>query len=112
MARYVISALNLPFCEPERADAHENDPENAIIQWFRCGEKNPTCASIQAQTKEDGMKLLKWADLNFEKLEVWAKEHKCPYKTDWLKEQISSQVKNKTCSMQWEYDEVFPFCVG
>jgi len=110
--RYVISAISSPFGEAAGNDAVEHDPENAIIQWFRYSEKYPTCASLQPQTKEDGLALLKWAKHNFNKLEVWAKEHKCPYKTGWLKEQIEKQVEDNKCSMQWEYDELFPFSMG
>lgn len=91
---------------------YEHDPQNAVIQWFRLSEKEPTFVSIQPQTKEDGIALLKWAADNIDKLEVWAKEHRCPYKTEWLKEQILSQAAEGKCSMQWEYDQLYPFCMG
>ena len=110
--KFIISAISGPFGEPVCGDIYEYDPKNAIIQWFSLTEKYPTCVSIQPETIEDGKSLLKWADKNFEKLDVWAKEHKCPYKTDWLKEQINMQVNNNKCSMQWEYDQIFPFCMG
>ena len=109
--KYVISAFSSPFGD-DVGSAHEADPENAIIQWFRYSEKYPTCVTIQPETPADGMALLKWVNLNFEKLEVWAKEHKCPYRTDWLKEQVESQIKKGKCSMQWNYDQLFPFCMG
>ncbi len=112
MAKYLILATHSPFGEPVDPGTYEYDPQNALIQWFRYSEKYPTCTSLHPETKEDGIALLKWAKLNFEKLEIWAKEHKCPYKTEWLKEQIVSQIYNNKCSMQWGYDELFPFCMG
>ena len=110
--KFIISATNGPFGEPVGDDKYEYDCENAIIQWFRLSEKYPTCVSIQPANEKDGLALLKWADMNFEKLEVWAKEHKCPYRIDWLKLEIQKQTNNNKCSMQWEYDEVSPFCMG
>ena len=103
--KYVISGM----CS---AYACEYDPQNAVIQWFRLSQEEPTCVCIQPKTEEDGMALLKWAEENFDKLEVWAKEHKCPYRIEWLEEEISSQVRKGTCSMQWEYDQLYPFCMG
>ena len=111
MAKYVISAIDSPIGETV-GSAYEYDPENAIIQWCRYSEKYPTCASIQPESKDAGTSLLKWAKLNFEKVEVYMREHKCPYRIDWMKEQIESQVRNGKNSMQWEYDQLFPFCMG
>lgn len=109
--KYCISAISNPFGEPV-TDEYEYDPENAIIKWCRYQEKYPTCVSIQPETNEDGIALLKWADLNFEKVEVYMKEHKCPYKTGWIREQVKSQIAKGKSSMQWEYDQLFPFCMG
>ncbi len=109
---YIISAITSPFGESVDSGTHECDPQKAIIQWFRYSERYPTYASIQPRTREDGIALLRWARDNFEKLETWAKEHKCPYRIEWLREQIESQAEAGECSMQWEYDELFPFCMG
>ena len=110
--KYIVSAVS-PYGEPlELSDEPEYDPENAIIKWCRFSEKYPTCVSIQPETKEDGMKLLRWAEENFDKVEVYLRKHKCPYKVDWMKEEIASQVQTNTVSMQWNYDQLYPFCAG
>ena len=59
--QYVISAINSPFGEPIGKDAHTTDMEDAILRWFQLSKKYPTCTSIQPETIEDGMELLKWA---------------------------------------------------
>ena len=109
--KYIVSAMN-PFGEPCRPTESEHDPENAIIKWCIYSEKYPMCASIQPETKEDGMALLQWANANFDKVELYLKEHKSPYKTDWLKDEISLQIKNNKVSMQWNFDQLYPFCMG
>ncbi len=110
--KYIITAAT-PYGEPcGVTNEPEYDPENAVIKWCRYSEKYPTCASIQPATEEDGMALLKWTERNFERIEVYMEQHKCPYKPDWIKEQVSLQVKKGKTSMQWEYDQLFPFCMG
>ena len=109
--RYIVSATD-PFDGPLACDKVEYDPENAIIAWCAMGEKYPTCASIQADTEEAAFKLLTWAKTNFERVEVYMTEHKCPYKTEWIKEMVEAQAENGKSSMQWKYDQVFPFCMG
>ncbi len=111
-SKYFVSAITEPFGEPVDAGIRENDPEQAFIAWCSYSEKYPTCASIQPHTKEDGIECLKWVSLNFDKAEAYMDKYKCPYKKDWIKEQIESQIRGGRCSMQWEYDELFPFCVG
>lgn len=112
MSRYIVSAVTSPFGEPVDYGFRTDDPEKAIEKWFIYNKDYPTCVDIQAKTDEDGRNLLKWADLNLEKLEVMMKDNKCPYKTDWLKEQISARAKSDRKTIQWEYDSVYPFCMG
>lgn len=109
---YVVSSISSPFGERVGNDVHTSDIETAVEKWFEFSKEYPTCTSLQPQTQEDGTALLKWALLNFEKLEVWAKEYKCPYKMGWFKETLTAQVNNNKCSMQWEYDELYPFSMG
>lgn len=109
---YKISAITSPFGEPVDYGKTEHDPERAILRWLEYSKKYPTCASIQPQNKEDGLALLKWAKLNFDKLEAYFLKYKCPYKTDWMRDQIDSQVNNNKVDMQWEWDELFPFSIG
>lgn len=109
--KFVISSITSPFGEPAE-NITNNNPESAVLKWFQMSEKYPACTSLQPDTKESGEQLLKWADMNSDKIEAWANIYKCPYKIKWLKEQIRTQVKNNKCSMQWEYDELFPFCMG
>ena len=110
--KYIVSAVS-PYGEPLKlSDEPEYDPENAIIKWCLYSKKYPTCVSIQPETKEDGMKLLKWANEHFDKVEVYLREHKCPYKVDWMKEEIASQVQKNEGSMQWDFDQLYPFCAG
>ncbi len=109
--KFIISAVTGSFGELVRS-VNEKDPEQAILRWCEFSEKYPTCVSIQPETKEDGLNLLKWAKLNFEKVETYLNRYRCPYRTDWLKTQIFCQVNNNKTSMQWEYDQLFPFCVG
>ena len=110
--KYVISAITSPFGEPTGGDIVEHDPENAIIAWCRLGEKNPTCTSLQPESEKAGMELIRWAYKNFDKIEIWTRQHKCPYKSEWMKARIESQLKNEKTSMQWPYDEIVPFCMG
>ena len=110
--KYIVSAVS-QYGEPlELPNEPEYAPENAIIKWCMYSKKYPTCVSIQPETKEDGMKLLKWANEHFDKVEVYLREHKCPYKVDWMKEEIASQVQKSEVSMQWYYDQLYPFCAG
>lgn len=109
--RYMISANAGPFGETVRL-VYETDPEKAVFRWFRYSGQYPMCASIQPKTTDDGLELLQWAGNNAEKLEEWGKKYHCPYRTDWLKEQIEHQVLDNEVSMQWDYDQLYPFCVG
>ncbi len=110
--KYAISAICSPFGEPTGETIYEDKPEMAVLRWCELSEKYPTCTSLQPQTKEDGMDLLKWVKLNFEKVATYMSLHKCPYKTEWVKEQVESQLSKGKCSMQWERDELYPFCMG
>lgn len=112
MAKYVVSAITAPDGEPVGIPTFTGDPEAAVLKWFQLSEKYPTCSDIQAQTNEAGLELLKWANTNGDKIAVWAKDYNCPYKLDWLQDQIRTAVKNNKTSMQWEFDSVFPFSVG
>ena len=106
--KYTITSITGPFGEEAEPDAGEMDPQNAIIQWCRRQKEKPTCGAIMPKTIEDGTKLLEWARDNFDKIEVWMIEHKVPYKKEWLKEQIETT----TNGMQWDGDQIFPFCMG
>ena len=108
---FIVSTSHGPFGEPGPSKKF-TDNEKAVLQWFKWQGKYRTCVDIQPETKEDGMNLLKWAQLNMDKVIAWCAEYKCPYKADWLSEQVNKQVNNNRCSMQWEYDSLFPFCEG
>ena len=105
MEKYIVSGINVP-------TKYENLPQKALLQWFKYSKKEPTCVCIQPKTKEDGFAVLKWANENFSKLEEWADKYKCPYKIRWMEEEIAKAVSAGTCSMQWDYDQLFPFCMG
>ena len=108
---YRISAITDPFGE-FAGSAEETNPEQAILRWCEYSEKYPTCVCIQPKTNEDGIKLLKWAEDNFDKVSTYLEKYNAPYKISWMKDMISAQLKNGKCSMQWEYDQLFPFCMG
>ena len=108
---YIVSAFTIFGESVGYSDKPENNPERAIIKWCMYSEKYPTCVSIQPKTNEDGMILLIWANQNFEKIEHYMDLYKCPYKTEWLREQIDEQIKKGKTSMMWEYDQLFPFCM-
>lgn len=110
--KYLISATISPYGEQAPGSVYKHDPEKAIKEWCRVSEKYPTCASIQPETKEAGMVLLKWAFNNFDKVEGYMKEYKVPYKPEWMKKEIKSYVDKNRNSMMWEYDEIFPFSMG
>ena len=112
MAQYMITGTRTPFGEPAMPVIREEEPEQTLYQWFVWGAKYPTCVSLQPQTPQDGMLLLTWANANWSKVEQWAQVHKCPYRLDWLHEQVAKAVSRGACSMQWEWDELFPFCMG
>lgn len=109
--KYMILATAVPMGE-NTGLVYEDEPQKALMTWFRYSQKYPTCVAIQPETKEDGLALLEWAHHNPDQLDIWAKEYRCPYKIEWLKEQIAEQFKEKRCSMQWNYDQLFPFCMG
>ena len=110
--KYIVSATTSPFGEQATSAFHTDDPEKAILEWCKLNKKYPTCVSLQAKTTEDGKALLKWANIHSEKVEAYMISNRCPYKTDWMLNNINLQVNNDKCSMQWEYDELFPFCQG
>ncbi len=109
---YIVTAVTGPFGELAKNPETVHSPELAITKWCKLQYGYPTCVAIQPATKEDGMELLKWADANFDKIKKLMEENKCPYKTSYMKEQIKEQVDKNKCSMQWEYDQIFPFCMG
>lgn len=112
MVTYIISATDEPFGEIMEHETYTSAPADAVKRWFKCSEKYPTCTSLQPATEEAGMEILTWASQNMDQLEEWSKAYKCPYKITWMKEEIEkAAVKNKS-GMQWEYDELFPFCKG
>ena len=110
--RYIISVTEPGGYETAEAPVVEHDPQNAIIAWFRLGERYPTCVAIQADSEGSAFELLKWAGANRDKMEVWMKEHRCPYRSIFLFDSISSYIKQGRSSMQWEYDQVSPFSFG
>ena len=110
--RYIISAVTSPFGEPVGDNVTCRDPKTAIEEWCKLGEKYPSCTSLQPETFDDGMVLLKWALNNFAEVEQLLTKYRCPYKPSWMKERIEAQIKNKKTSMQWNYDEIVPFCMG
>ena len=109
--KFIISATN-PYGEELGRIIHESEPEKAVLAWYRTGKKYPACAAIQADNEASAFKLLEWADRNQDKLEAYAKEYRCPYKPDYLKESISGYVRRGKSSMMWEYDMVSPFDIG
>ncbi len=108
---YMVSAITDPFGEIAGTTT-EYTPEHAVLSWFRYSEKYPTCVAICPATKDDGFALLQWAEKNSSRIARLAEDHKCPYRSSWLIEQISSQVEKGECGMSWEYDQLFPFCMG
>ena len=109
---YIVSATS-PYGEPlGLADESARDPEDAVIKWCLLSEKYPTCVSICPACEEDGMALLRWAEDNFGRVEAYMEEHHSPYLPGWIKDQVSAQVKKGKTSMQWEHDQLFPFCMG
>ena len=109
---YVVSAITSPFGEPVGNPLKTKNPEEAIIKWCELSQTYPTCVSIQADSEETGIKLLKWAGLNRDKMDYYLSIYRCPYKPEWVMDQITSQINNNKTSMQWAFDELFPFCMG
>lgn len=110
--KYMVSAITGPFGEPATMPYKSNNPEEAILKWCKLQKDYPTCVSLQAATMEDGLELLKWAQMNFNTVRTYMKDNKCPYKTDWIKDHIDRYVHRRKCSIQWEYDQLFPFSMG
>lgn len=104
--KFVISS------EKSYYDRIEYDPHNAIIGWCLMQETSPMGVSIQADSEESAYALLVWARENFDLLRTYMREHKCPYKPEYMKEVIEKYVKRKNSSMQWAYDQVSPFDIG
>ncbi len=114
---YLISVTAMPFSEMESGamqdkDAHEKSPEKAILRWCRYSSQYPTCVSIQPKTREDGLHLLKWASENIEKVRRYLTENKTPYRIDWMIAEILRQAESGKTSMQWDGDQLHPFCIG
>ncbi len=109
---FSVSAITDPFGELVATPKDYNDPEQAILNWCKLSKKYPTCVSIQPQTKEDAKALLIWANENFDKVRAYMNKYKCPYRTDWMQKEIHYQVINDNISMRWEYDQLYPFCMG
>ena len=112
MARYVISAISSPMGEEVGGEFIEKHPENAILEWCKLGQKYPTYTSLQANSEQSAFALLVWAQANFDKLESWFEEFECPYKPEWMRGVIDFYVSKGKSSMQWNYDEISPFCMG
>ena len=110
--KFRISAITSPFGEPVDNGKTTSNPEEAIKQWFVYSKKYPTCASICPETNTDGLELLKWAESNFGKIKTWAEKYRCPYKLNWLQEQITKQITKGDKLIQWEFDEIYPFSMG
>ena len=109
--KYVVTAITNPFGE-SASNIKCDNPEAAILEWCKQNEIYRTCVSINPATEDDGRALLKWAVANSDKLEAYMKQYHNPYKFEWLIDQVRTQVINNKVSMQWEYDQLFPFCMG
>lgn len=108
---YIVSAITNPF--GELADTKRfTSPEKAVEQWCKYQKKYPSCVSIQPENKAAGINLINWVYLNLDKFEAMVSKSKVPYRFDWMKEQIASQVATGKCKMQWDYDQITPFCEG
>ena len=108
--KFIVSATTKAG-EPAASFTFAN-PDQAVHKWFELGKDYPMSVSIQPNTLASGLAIVIWAGDHFEKLDEWAEKYHCPYKMDWLKYQIADQILKKKVSMQWEYDQISPFCEG
>lgn len=81
-----------------------------IKKWFEQEKAHALCANIQAATREDALMLLTWA---FENIEYVKKQYPgCHYRWNYICDGIEKEISEKCKNFQWEWDSVFPFCMG
>ena len=112
MTKYIVSAITLPFGEPVGDDLYTDNPEEAVKRWFELQAQYPTCVNIQASNNKTAKELLTWADTNSDRIDaLWRDTEKFPYKLHWLKNAVKRMLA-KDSPLQWEYDMLYPFCMG
>lgn len=110
--KYLVSSINNPFdFEPIGQPRELGTPKTALEEWFKLNKKHPTCTSLRPQTNEDAREVLKWASNNKDEIKAWATRYDCHYKIEYLLKSIDDGL-NKEKLISWEYDELFPFCMG
>ena len=110
--KYLVSAINDPISfEPIGQPRELDTPKTALEEWFKLNKKHPTCTSLQPQTNDDAREVLIWASKNRDIIKSWTTRYNCHYKIDYLLKFIDDGL-NKEKLISWEYDELFPFCMG
>lgn len=108
MEKYCVTVAG-PF-EEEVYPFNSNDPKEIIKKWFEQEKAHALCTNIQAATREDALMLLTWA---FENIEYVKKQYPgCHYRWNYICDGIEKEISEKCKSFQWEWDSVFPFCMG
>lgn len=108
MEKYCVTVAG-PF-EEEVYRFNSSDPKKIIKKWFEQEKAHALCANIQAATREDALMLLTWA---FENIEYVKKQYPgCHYRWNYICDGIEKEISEKCKNFQWEWDSVFPFCMG
>ena len=88
-----------------------DDPIKMIRLWFMWSQKYPMECAIMTKTRSDGVALLEAAS---EHLDELYDTFKCPYKYDYLKDEISKKIEDG-CKYLMEGpdgDQIHPFSFG
>lgn len=99
-----------------------SDPAKAVEHWFKICRKAKMMASIHTMKEADGIKLLKWAASNPDKVTTWHKKYNCPYNLDYILDK-SKQVADSGriagfvdtsdwATEPWEGDMIAVFSAG
>lgn len=100
-----------PFGEPKFSDIPVDNAADAIKLWFKMGKKYPSCVSIFAKDNSLAQELLEWVVDNYDKFSNMYNTYNTPYKFDYLYN-FCINHKDDTNLLQWDGDQVPPFCAG
>lgn len=91
---------------------YKGDSEAAALwAWVKNARDNYSNITITAYSREDELKLMKFVRGHESEFVNACNEHKVPYKIDYLLKGIQKNYEGNA-KIQWEHDQVFPFCFG
>ena len=98
-------------CENDSTIYNGDDPKEALMTWINNARRFYTTITILAKTRAAELELMQTFKKN--EIEFISRMHEngVPYKMNYITDGVNSNLEGRS-KIQWEGDQVFPFCYG